>query len=223
MFLHIENLELLWRALQKSPYLVEFSQKTIVGEKERWFRESCEQFHRKWMSQTDKSPANSRELLEMNKHALRYMTEELKRALGYSQTTITNHRKEDLTSYNVAAERKQRAYARSTEFDQYQAEYNRLLERPSVPANVFPTFSGEEKITNMEELVQQHLKMRDVDLTMHSNEPPANAPPVFATKSPKLKILDSIETIDLEIGTLSSSEEYPLNYPEEKAKTVHWA
>lgn len=222
MFLHVENLEMLWHALQKTPYLVEFTQRAgSPGEKELWFRTISEQFYAQWISQLGgKPPVNSRELLAMNKRALSHIIQELKRELGYWQKPATI-RTDDLSPYNVAAERKQREDARSNEFNQYQSEYNRLLERPPIPTNSLPSFTGDEKITNMEELVQQHLKMRNMDLTMHSNEPTANAPTSntnFTAKPPKLRILDSIETIDLEIGTVTS-EEYPLK----SQKAVHWA
>lgn len=234
MFLHIENLEILWSALQKTPYLVEFTQKTILGEKERWFRGICEQFCRQWTEQNGKMPTNSRELLEMNKHALQYAITELKRTLGYSQTVIGNHtRGDEFVSYNVAAERKQREDARSSEFNQYKSEYERLLERPVVPANHLPSLTSDEKITNMEELVQQHLKIRNMDLTLHSNEPLAKATHIKASLTPKLKIMDSIENVDMEIATLSSfsdetaegtnGESFNLVDNRQMPKSVHWS
>ena len=229
MFLHVENLEMLWSALQKTPYLVEFTQKTILGEKERWFRGICEQFCREWTEQNGKMPTNSRELLEMNKRALQYAITELKRALGYSQTAaIGNHtRGDEFVSYNVAAERKQREDARSSEFNQYKSEYERLLERPVVPINHLPSLTGDEKITNMEELVQQHLKMRDMDLTLHSNEPLVAATTIKTAFTPKLKIMDSIENVDMEIATLSSfsaeGESFNSVDSRQMPKSVHWS
>jgi len=237
MFLHVENLEMLWSALQKTPYLVEFTQKTILGEKERWFRGICEQFCRQWTEQNGKMPTNSRELLEMNKRALQYAITELKRVLGYSQTAIGNHtRGDEFASYNVAAERKQREEARSSEFNQYKSEYERLLERPVVPTNHLQSLSSDEKITNMEELVQQHLKMRDMDLTLHSNEPletGIKATTIKASLTPKLKIMDSIENVDMEIATLSSfsdetaegtnGESFNSVDSRQMPKSVHWS
>ena len=234
MFLHIENLEILWNALQKTPYLVEFTQKTILGEKERWFRGICEQFYRQWTEQNGTIPTNSRELLEINKVALQYAITELKRTLGYSQTAIANHtRGDEFASYNVTAERKQREEARSSEFNQYKSEYERLLERPVVPANHLPSLTSDEKITNMEELVQQHLKMRNMDLTLNSNEPLVKATPIKASLTPKLKIMDSIENVDMEISALSSfsnktafgtdGESFNSLENRQMPKSVHWS
>jgi hypothetical protein len=136
----------------------------------------------------------------------------------------------------VAAERKQREEARSSEFNQYKSEYERLLERPVVPAIHLPSLTSDEKITNMEELVQQHLKMRNMDLTLHSNEPletGIKATPIKASLTPKLKIMDSIENVDMEIATLSSfsdetaegtnGESFNSVDSRQMPKSVHWS
>jgi len=220
MFLHIENISLLWQLLQKSPYLIEFSQNARPGYKEIWFRGVSEQFYEKWLSQNSRIPTNSKELLEMNKQALQYMVLDLKRLLGYFNPApiLKPVALSDMPSYNVAAERQQREELRSAQFNNYQTEYNRLLEKPQLPDTKLPSLSGDEKITNMEELVKQHLMLRDMDLAIYSKDddqqPPS--PPVNNTNkhvvSTKLKIMEEIENADIEIRDFA-----------EVPRSVHWA
>ena len=83
MFLHVENKELLWKTLQRSPYLVDFSNK-FAGYREVWFKGIMETFYTQWISQNNRVPTNARELLEINKSALHFIIADIKRLLGYS-------------------------------------------------------------------------------------------------------------------------------------------
>lgn len=195
MFLHKENQQLLWQTLQKTPYLVEFTQK-FAGHREEWFRGAIEQFYTQWISQNNPLPSNARELLEINKLALQTMVVDLKRLLGYqthshSQPNINTN---DILPYDVAAERKQREDNFSANFNKYQSEYNSLLKNPDLPMKALPTQSGGEKIKNMEELVKEQARLRDMDLSIHPS-PPTQQP----TSAPKLRIMDEIDNMEMTI------------------------
>ena len=202
MFLHTENQKLLWQTLQKSPYLVEFSQK-FAGHRDEWFRGVIEQFYTQWISQNNPLPSNARELLEINKLALQTMVTDLKRLLGYpSQRTqpSVEPNSYDVRPYDVAAERKNREDTFSENFNKYQSEYNRLLERPDLPMKALPTQSGGEKIKNMEELVKEQARLRDMDLTIYTPAPTVSPKREEPVKSViKLNILDEIENVHDEI------------------------
>lgn len=239
MFHHAENRALLWNALKKSPYLVELTQNSHFreGHKDVWFSGVCEQFYALWISKNGEVPTNSRELLEINKNALRFIVSDIKQLLGYSSAPLNPGVEVitlgDLPAYNVAAERQHREETRSREFNNYQAEYNRLLERPALPTNSLPSLSSDEKITNMEELIQQHMRMRDIDLSIYSKDTATTQSTMQSTlTSPqKLKIMDSIESVDMQIRELPRVDETHAHNPRvsngigeviEKSKTVHW-
>lgn len=191
MFLHTENQQLLWQTLQKSPYLVEFTQK-FAGHREEWFRGVIEQFYMQWISQNNPLPSNARELLEINKLALQTMVADLKRLLGYSPHQAVRqhpHHTEpnyDIRPYDIAEERKQREDAFSANFNKYQSEYNSLLKQPEVPIRSLPVEPVGEKIKNMDELLKEQARLRDMDLgipqTQNQQQPPVA----------KLRILDEI-------------------------------
>ena len=210
MFLHIENQTLLWNSLQKSPYIVEFQQK-YAAHRESWFRGIVEQFYTQWIGAGRPIPTAAKDLLEMNKHALKLMVSDLKRLLGYSASASSNNGSASapLASYDMGFEKKQREDKWSSEFSQYQEEYNRILASPALPRNVLPSEMTDERITNMDELLAEHAKRREYDLSsiaagfpqlplqppqLPLQPQPANdSNPVVASQShPRLKILEEI-------------------------------
>ena len=216
MFLHTENQLLLWQTLQKSPYLIEFSQK-FAGYREEWFRGVVEQFYTQWISRHNRVPSNAQELLEINKYALQTMVADLKRLLGYPlssqysskpqsssyQVAATN----ELPSYNVAEERQRREEQWSTNFSKYQAEYNQLLETPALPMRGLPSEICDDKIKNMDELLKEQERMRDMDFSIYTPSSSSMSTPSSSftqqkyltteKQVPKLKILDEIERIEI--------------------------
>jgi len=61
-----------------------------------------------------------------------------------------------------------------------------------------PSETGGEKIKNMEELIREHAKMRDMDLSIYAPPPPQNSPTIDKPV-PKLRILDEIERIEMHV------------------------
>ena len=199
MFLHIENQKILWQTLQKTPYLVEFTQK-YSGQREIWFKSMSEQFYTQWISNHSRLPTNAVELLEINKHALQFMVTDLKRLLGYTFTEITS----PIESYNVVEEKQRREEVWSSNFNKFQYEYNQLLKQPAVPLRELPSESADSKIKNMDELLREQAKMREMDLSTYL--PQKNTKP----QSGKIRILDELGNIEMHINS------------QNKKKTVRW-
>jgi hypothetical protein len=213
MFLHPENQHILWQTLQKSPYLVEFTQK-FAGYREEWFRNIIEQFYTQWISKNGRIPTNAHELLELNKNAIQMMVAELKRLVGYSGITPGHTQTAGvyIPSYNVAEERKKREDAWSENYSRYQVEYNQLLVRPTVPLGELPSEFADTKIKNMDELVREHAKFRDIELQQYLPQKPIKQlrqqqqqqqPPA----PPKLKIMGEIAKVDEIINEISLPSE----------------
>ena len=206
MFLHIENQQIIWQTLQKSPYLVEFTQK-FPGHRETWFRGVSEQFYMYMIKNNRHIPSNAIELLETNKQAIMFMVADLKKLLGYSQESS----REVALSYAPYPSQTRRQIGEMNEqlFNKYQTEYNQLLEGPKVAIKELPSESTDSKITNMEELVKEHVKRREMDLSVYS---PKTAQPEKNVN--RVRILNELDTIEMSI------EEY---VEEGKKKSVHWS
>ena len=206
MFFHAENQQMLWRAIQKSPYFLEFSQK-YAGHKETWFQGISEQFYSNRISHNGLVPTNAKELLEMNKRALEYFVLDLKRLLGYHESVT-----DPLSSYNVAKEKQTREETNAAKFNNYQEEYGRLLQRPALPQNGLPSESAaNQKIKNMDELLVEQAKLREMDLAVFSPKVPPPNDPV------KLKIFDEIEKMEMISFDINEIGEHP------QQKSVSWS
>jgi len=233
MFLHIENQTMLWNSLQKSPYIVEFQQK-YPAHRETWFRGIIEQFYTQWISQHQSIPQTANELLEMNKAALKIMVSDLKRLLGYhnSASSVPGSspsasgaspsgpayqeygagKTAPLISYDVASEKKKREDKWSSEFSQYQTEYNRLLSGPVLPRNVLPKENIDERIKNADELLAEYAKRRELDLPAFS--PPVNdsVTPIandFASSSSQPSEIKTQNAIQFSFESSASAATYP--------------
>jgi len=114
-----------------------------------------------------------------------------------------------LPSYNVSEERQRREDQWSSNFNKYQSEYNRLLERPALPVGELPSESIDAKITNIEELLKEQARMREMDLSIYANPHPQNTSSQQST--PKLKIMDTIERVEIDVVSF------------EPQKSVHWS
>jgi hypothetical protein len=69
-------------------------------------------------------------------------------------------------------ERKAKYEKAKVEFEQYQSQYNRLLQPLTPPAPDFSESAPQSKIANMEELLIIQQKMRETDYDMFSPPPP---------------------------------------------------
>ena len=223
MFLHAENQQLLWQTLQKTPYFVDFTQK-FAGYRDAWFRNMNEQFYTQWISQRGQIPTNARELLTINKCAIQFMVADLKRLLGYSSSLHANkpmpsyqtESVKEIPSYNLANERKQREDIWASSFNQYQSEYNKLLEKPLLPMRALPSEPIGDKIQNMEELLKEQTRIREMDINPFPIPQNNNASPkTYNLSPPKLKILD-------EINSFPDVERIEIDMQDNPKKTVRW-
>ena len=129
------------------------------------------------------------------------MVTDLKRLLGYTSMEITTS---PIESYNVSQERQRREDEWSSNFNKFQNEYNQLLKQPAIPLRELPTETTDSKIKNMDELLREHAKMREIELLNYL--PQKNAKP----QSNKIRILDELGNIEMHING------------ENKKKTVRW-
>jgi hypothetical protein len=136
----------------------------------------------------------------------------LKRLLGYSGVSPEQKHTQTagtyISSYNVGEERKKRDDVWSENYSRYQTEYNQLLMRPAAPPGEIPIETADPKIKNMDELVREHARFRDIELKQYlPQKPPAQRQQQPAT--PKLKIMGEIAKVDEIIREISLPEESP--------------
>jgi hypothetical protein len=208
MFTHIENQQILWSVIQKSPFFIE----SRVTNREAWFQDTFSRFYR----ENPLQPRTKFELLEANKAALQYLTEDLKRQLGYKRETLAIEMSLHPT-YNVEEEKKAKEEREKAAYANFQSQYHMLLQTPK-PTTMRLTEQSDEKIKNMDELIQQQIRQREMDIAVFASQNKSVAE-VSEVPTKKIRILET-EDISQEIASIiqqASVEETP------NTKTVNWA
>ena len=145
-FVSPKNQEMLWKTIQKNSL---FSAVLTQEQQPLWFREIIGNFY------TDnKKSLSDVELLELNKNTLRYMVHNLKEQNEKGSGNVFNNPINE--PINDRVEPKSVSY--QNEFEKLQNDYN-LTNKRVIPQE--PKFSedvDDEKISNMDELIQQQLK-----------------------------------------------------------------
>jgi hypothetical protein len=196
MFAHNENQQILWEVIQKSPYFIEYS----PGHREKWFHDALSDFYYKNPVQ----PNSPQELLEINKRALSHLSLDLKSRLGYKSysgainTVISPEAAvaANLNTYNVAQDKQAKEEEMKNSYSKYQAEYHSLLQRRAPDLAEFPVQKADDKIKNMDELIQDQIRQREIDLAKF-------VPKVDPHTSNKIKILETADSsISKEIASI---------------------
>ena len=203
MFTHIENQKILWEVIQKSPFFIEYSPRTS---RESWFQETFSRFYR----ENPLQPKTKRELLEANKSVLHYMTEDLKRQLGYKRETLAIEMSLHPT-YNVEEEKKAKEEREKASYANFQSQYHMLLQTPK-PSTMRLTEKGDEKIKNMDELLQEQIKQREMDLAAFASQK-------ISVDTKKIRIMGTAD-ISEEIATIIQDATIE---NEVVTKSVNWA
>jgi hypothetical protein len=151
-FISSKNQEMLWKTIQKNPL---FGQVLTPEHQPLWFREIIGNFY------TDnKKELSNVELLELNKNTLRYMVHNLKEKLSKQNGNVFDNPINE--PINDRIEPKSSSY--QNEFEKLQNDYNTMHKRVVPREPNFKEEINDEKISNMDELIQQQLKERELDV-----------------------------------------------------------
>jgi hypothetical protein len=144
-YIAASNQEMLWRTILKNPL---FGRTLSQEQQPIWFREIIGNFY----SETTNKILNNNELLELNKSTLRYMVNKLKEQTSQPEIgePINDRIQPQSASYQ-------------SDYDNLQTNYNNMHQRNVPQEPDFKEQIDDEKITNMDELLQQQLKDRELD------------------------------------------------------------
>jgi len=173
LFIHNQNQELLWNIINKCNLFY----KTQTLNKEQWFRNCIQHFYDKIQNENIQIN-NKDELQELNKNVLSYMVTQLQQiSQQYSGTqrpqsnlpliTPSIQQPTFISSQNYMGKETERANKQeqfNSAFEQRQKQYESLFSKPALPEIDFSEKKDDGPISNMEELVQQHLKERENEI-----------------------------------------------------------
>lgn len=170
-YITASNQEMLWRTIQKNSL---FSQTLTQEQQPIWFREIIGNFY---SENVNKNLSNS-ELLELNKSTLRFMIHNLKGRV--TREPILNE------PINDRLEPKSVSY--QSNYDTLQNNYNDMHKRIIPQEPDFKERMDDDKIQNMDELIQQQLRERKLDIPK---------PPVELMSKSVNPIIESNETMEV--------------------------
>lgn len=168
-FFHAENQDILWGLVQKSPYFLSVvSCLRESGPTDTWFRLAIRQFHAQ-LHATDPDAFRTttvRELFALNRTALDFIVQQLK--------TVESSRIHDtlLQAYNVGDEKQRKQSEQNSQYEQFQMDYHKLLAKPApstAGGGVGRMELNDEKIHNMDELIQEQIRQREAEDNMFAN------------------------------------------------------
>jgi hypothetical protein len=183
LYLKSENQELLWRTIHKTPLIDNYFRAYAPGSRERWFQDVVKSF-----SIRNPTIANQEALARVNRDTIAYMVSELK-AEAPSQPPqqhptppqsnpqtipIGNEYREPTTIYSRSNANKDEF---ADKFTSRQKEYESMLQKPAVPDIKFSEKLEDGVIQNMDELIQQQIKQRELDIANYSPLPPVGVAP----------------------------------------------
>jgi len=193
-YIHPNNQTLLWNLLHKNPLISQISQSS----KNDWFKQIISQIY------STLPPTISNDvLLNKNKETLAFMINDLKKRI-----------KEPVV---------EREYTITSEYEERQKEYERMMKKPVVEEISFKEESNDGVIKNMDELIQKQLREREQDLERIYKTYELLDDKITDKKIPDKKIPDkkTNENKKLDIKETIKDELGIVNLPIEK-KSVSW-
>ena len=211
-FIHPENQKLLWNTIQKVPL---FNANISIQNQNFWFKQIIGDFY----NRNQYRKLNSLELQELNKETIGYMIKQLK---NISPTSVQPPPPQipqpigelkpnfftEPTSHRI--ESKSESYSR--QFLERQNDYNSMIKKEIPPEPNFQDKIDDVAIDNMEELVKQHLKQRELEVQMFSPPPPipvSQKQTIDISPSNNENIIFDVELLDQKLL--------------ESKKSVHWS
>ena len=222
LFVHNKNQELLWSVINKTPIFQQVFANSTRNEPELWFRAHIQSFYQKiqYMNFSSQDlPEYNRELISI---MMNNLNEFAKEQYVPTQPVVNNQpMNSPMTSptyqssqlpYTV--ENKQEAYNR--QFDERKREYDMMTSKPELPKVDFGGNVKDSAISNMDELIKQHMQQRDAELQKYAPPPMEN----MIQPGSQIKI-EKNENISLVPDVIMASESEVAD--NKMGKKVSWA
>jgi len=205
LFIQPDNQQLLWNTVQKIPNF----QSIPHSDKEIWFKNIVKRFYEMNRDRKLYGP----DLKELNKQTILYMVQTLNSNVlnqNTNQNTNLNNINYTISETNNAFQnpslnasrpiqpvselKGNRKEGYTMEFANRQKEYESMMKRDVPPEPNFKEGFEDKAIENMEELLQQQIRQRELDI-----QPVGGLPPPIRPKAKRVKI---VEKLDLSGGNI---------------------
>ena len=212
LYVNPENQTLLWSIINKNQTAQQFFTKITPQQKENWFKSIIQLFYNNNASNV----ITIQELKQINRDSLTYMVNDIRTRINTNVNgngSFQPERKsiETLQPSTIATSRPQDIQKSSSinadlvnqQFNTRQKEYEQMVEKKTPDAVKFTDAVDDQPISNMDELIRNHIKQRDEEFRIYSPPPisgSTNNPGIHPLKidSAKTNITLTVEDIVIE-------------------------
>lgn len=186
LYIHPENQELLWNIINKNSQIQQYFYSYPPNAKDNWFKQIISSFYEK----NQNTVFSQEQLLDINKNTILYMINDVKRNIQYKeeqkkqellnqqsyqkQSYPENFNTDYLKPFSVTENKEDKF---KEQFQQYQNNYNSMFDKKTPKSVDFREKINDTQISNMDELIQKHLRERDEELKRYA------PPPIFASSN----------------------------------------
>jgi nitrate reductase cytochrome c-type subunit len=166
LYVSAQNQKLLWEVLHKNELVHRvFSGQSNQRQKEEWFKSVVQLFY----EQNKYRNITKHDLNEVNRETLIYMTNKMREHLTPKQAPLTNTN--NISTPPIIPDNREDFF--NKQFTARQKEYEQMNEK-KVPETIdFGDKLEDQPISNMEDLIKQHMQMRENELKQYSPLPPS--------------------------------------------------
>jgi hypothetical protein len=232
MYNRQENQLLLWNTINKHPQIY----KLPNDRRQSWFQQCIQNIRDQYPPHVLNSNLSREHLNELNQKSIIYMVNELKSipssqqdsyfpAIGSQRSDIRSHpsRPSGLASSdntNVPASMYSVKKSDTTSFMQQQLfekqkELEFMMQKPKPDAIEIPTENVDEPIKNMDELIQQHMKFRELDIAPF---PTTQTIPSTPSSTPILNITS--ESVPISVTDIDQAPKKHVTFRDDLEKRV---
>jgi hypothetical protein len=187
LFIQPDNQNLLWEMIHKIAILHSiFPEGSPIQEKNVWFKQHIEKKYGQLPPNLSRN-----DLAKVNREVLSDIVDDLKKRANISATIPSPNM--NLSDNTRGTFSRLQNSVKKPDYETTALQYNSLFEVPKPKVIDFTEKIDDEIITNMDELIENHRKMREQDLQEFmpaATEPTNQLPP----SSSRIKILEDIES-----------------------------
>lgn len=169
-----ENQELLWNVINNNAFVQQYFTKVGPEKKHEWFRNIIENFY----EQNKHNQLTVSDLHNINRSTIAYMIENIRlqesqNIPSYNDPNTSRFQANGIYTPPVIPDNRQQQYA--SEFDHRQKEYQQMIEKkPPAEIDFSEKNNKDTAISNMDELMKQHIQEREKELQIYKPESLSN-------------------------------------------------
>jgi hypothetical protein len=213
LYIHAENQKLLWNIMNKLPLITDFFEPYPQEHKEQWFKSVIQLFYDKY--KTRRLQLN--DLHQLNQETIAYIVQTIREKTQaqpqytqpqYTQPQYTPSSPDNIENRQERVDKKQDQIHQ--QFTARQNEYTSMFNKPTPPEVNFRETEADTAISNMDELIRQHMAQREFEMKQYSPPPPVSQPPSTPIVEPRPVNIQH-EILEQESAPMKSVSRKPSN------------